>query len=89
MAEEKESQLRERFPHLRSFCQNTSGYTWPTEEEAWKEEGVLEAMAGGRLKEHQLVALRQAEEELSQANMFTRLLPAPESSRWVAARCRG
>ena len=88
VAEEKESQLRERFPHLSTCCSNTSGYTWPTEEEAGKEQEVLEAMAGGRLEEQQVVALRQAEEGLSQANMFTRLLPAPGSSRW-AGRCWG
>jgi hypothetical protein len=81
VAEAKSVELENQFPGMTRYSHDISAYCRSTDEKQWTDSELQEAMAGGRLEEGQAVVLRQMEEELSQTDMFTRLLPAASSAR--------
>ena len=83
IADANDQQLREEFPNMPSFGHDTAAYARDLTNPDWSDEELLASFESGLLHPLHLNTLRQAEQELCQADVFTRLLPAQAS-----ARCR-
>ena len=82
VADANYKQLREAFPQMTTSGHDPAAYSRDNTRTDCSNEELLVALETGHLLPLHLNTLRQAEQELSQADVFTRLLPAPDSARY-------
>ena len=82
VADANYKQLRDAFPKMISFGHDPAAYSRDNTRTDSSNEELSATLDTGHLLPLHLNTLRQAEQELSQADVFTRLLPAPDSARY-------